>query len=214
MRMVDYALMFVTDDRITDDATFLSILEAALKGGVTIVQLREKQLDTAAFLTRAKACKSLCSLFGVPLIINDRLDIALAVEADGVHLGQKDMPVMEARKLLGAEKIIGLSVSNVQQAADANAMNIDYIGLSPIFSTNTKTRDLEPPLRIDGLKEIRKVSNKPIVCIGGVDKTNTTEIIRNGSQGIAVISAISKSRDPENESKALKNIICQVGTQR
>ena len=214
MNKVDYALMYVTDDRISDNARFFSILEEALKGGVTIVQLREKQLDTAPFLERAKGCKSLCTQYNVPLIINDRLDIALAVEAEGVHLGQKDMPVLEARKLLGEDKIVGLSVSNRAQAEVANTLSIDYIGISPIFSTATKTKDLDPPLGLEGLQQIRQISKHPMVCIGGIDQSNTAEIIRKGAEGIAVISAISKAQDPEKESKTLKNIICQAGTQR
>lgn len=212
MKNADYALMYVTDDRITDDTFFFSILEACLQGGTTIVQLREKQLDTKPLFSRAKQSKLICEKYSVPFIINDRIDIALAIDADGVHLGQKDMPVTVARKLLGKDKIIGLSVSNRQQAMDTNDMDIDYIGISPIFSTTTKTKGLGLPLGINGLKEIRQISVKPIVCIGGIHKTNTAEIIRNGADGIAVISAISQAKNPEIESKELKKIICQTGT--
>jgi len=212
MNNIDYSLMYVSDDRITDDSIFFNILENSLKSGVSIVQLREKQLDTKPFYARAKRAKSLCEQYGVPLIINDRIDIALAINADGVHLGQKDMPVSVARELIGKEKIIGLSVSNNQQAIEAKSLEIDYIGISPIFSTNTKTKDLDKPLGIDGLREIKQIWAKPIVCIGGVNKENTAEIIENGADGIAVISAISKAKDPEKESKALKSLICQAGT--
>ncbi|AFM02676.1 thiamine-phosphate diphosphorylase [Bernardetia litoralis DSM 6794] len=214
MNQIDYSLMYVTDDRITDDSLFFYILEASLKGGASIVQLREKKIDTKNFFHRALKVKSLCEKYKVPCIINDRVDIALAVNADGIHLGQKDMPHSIARKLLGKDKIIGLSVSNTQQAIDANTMDVDYIGISPIFGTTTKTKDLDKPLGIKGLKEIKQNSLKPIICIGGINKENTTEIIQNGSNGIAVVSAISKAENAEIETKILKNIICQAGTKK
>ncbi len=212
MKKEDYSLMYVTDDRITDDNSFFEILEAGLKGGVSIVQLREKSLDTRPFFLRAKRAKFICDKYGVPFIINDRIDIALAVEADGVHLGQKDMPVSEARKLLGKGKIIGLSVGDLEQAKESNTENVDYIGLSPIFSTSTKTKDLDPPLGIEGLKKIRTISQRPVVCIGGVNKSNTGEIIGCGADGVAVISAMSQASDPEKETRELKQIICPTGT--
>ncbi|GAA4850749.1 thiamine phosphate synthase [Algivirga pacifica] len=207
MSIIDYSLMYVTDDRITDDNAFFEILEATLKGGTTIVQLREKQLHTRAFYHRAVESKRLCDLYGIPLIVNDRIDIALAVDAHGVHIGQKDLPVAMARELLQANKIIGLSVSNVQQAHEANALAVDYIGLSPIFGTFTKTADLDPPLGIEGLKVIREVSSKPIVSIGGVDKGNAAEVMTNGSDGIAVVSAISKADNPENATRELRKVL-------
>lgn len=211
MPKVDYALMFVTDDSIRDDNSFFAILEAALKGGATIIQLREKSCDTATFYKRAIRCKKLCDTFKIPLIINDRLDIALAIDADGVHIGQTDMPYSAARKLMGDNKIIGLSVSNIEQVVQTNAQSADYIGISPIFSTNTKTNDLAQPLGIAGLKAIRELYAKPIVSIGGINKNNTQEIIENGADGIAVVSAISKAEHPEAATKELKEIICKTG---
>lgn len=212
MKKADYSLMYVTDERITDDKLFFSIIASSLKGGTTIIQLREKHLDTKAFYNRAIQAKTLCQAYNIPLIINDRIDIALAVDADGVHLGQKDMPVSVARKLLGKDKIIGLSVSSVEQALDANHQEVDYIGLSPIFGTTTKTEGLEQPLGIEGLLKIKRISSKPIVCIGGINSKNTANIIRNGADGIAVVSAISQTENPENETQTLKKLICQAGT--
>ena len=212
MPKVDYALMYVTDDSIRDDNSFFAILKAALKGGATIIQLREKTLDTLAFYKRALRCKELCNTYGIPLIINDRLDIALAIDADGVHIGQTDMPYDVARRLLGNSKIIGLSVSNKEQAEQRDAQAADYIGISPIFSTNTKTTDLAQPLGISGLKEIRELYKKPIVCIGGIHKDNTQEIIANGADGIAVVSAISKADNPEAATNELKEIVCKTFT--
>lgn len=211
MHKTDYALMFVTDDSIKDDNAFINILEAALKGGATIVQLREKSSNTSSFYERVVKSKKLCDAYNIPLIINDRIDIALAIDADGVHIGQKDMPYTITRKLLGPNKIIGLSVSNSQQAVEANNADVDYIGISPIFATNTKKEDLDQPLGIHGLKKIKQLFSKPIVCIGGINKENTSEIIKNGAEGIAVISAISKAENPEIETKKLKEIICQTG---
>ncbi|WP_338791979.1 thiamine phosphate synthase [Bernardetia sp. MNP-M8] len=209
--MIDYSLMFVTDDSITDDTIFFRVLEDSLKGGATIIQLREKSCNTDSFYKRALTSKLLCHSYNVPLIINDRIDIALAVDADGVHIGQTDMPYKIARKLVGDSKIIGLSVSDSQQAIEANKLTVDYIGISPIFDTHTKKTDLAPSLGIEGLKMIRKLFSKPIVCIGGIKKENVVDIIKNGSNGIAVVSAISKAEYPEQETKLLKEIICQTG---
>jgi thiamine-phosphate pyrophosphorylase len=211
MYKVDYSLIYVTDDSIKDDTAFFKILEDALKGGASIIQLREKSCNTISFYNRALKSKALCHAYRVPLIINDRIDIALAVEADGVHIGQTDMPYSKARELLGATKIIGLSVSKSEQAIEAENLKVDYIGISPIFNTSTKKSDLAPSLGIEGLKMIRPLFSKPIVCIGGVHQKNVANIIKNGANGVAVISAISKAEQPEKETKNLKEIICQTG---
>ncbi len=206
--------MFVTDERITDNRQFFSILESSLKGGVSIVQLREKKANSNDFYARAVYAKSRCSFYGVPLIINDRVDIALAVDADGVHIGQQDLSVAVVRQLLGQQKIIGWSVSNEQQAIESKDLAINYIGLSPIFDTTTKTDHLDPPLGIEGLIRFRSISNKPIICIGGIDQHNTAQIIQNGADGIAVVSAISQASDPLKATKQLNKIICQTGTKK
>jgi thiamine-phosphate pyrophosphorylase len=211
MNNIDYSLMYVTDDRVTNDIAFFKILEDSLKGGVTIVQLREKSCDTYSFYRRASKAKTLCQAYNVPLIINDRIDIALAVDADGVHIGQTDMPYTVVRALLGNTKIVGLSVSNILQAAEAETLTVDYIGISPVFDTATKKSDLAPSLGIEGLKIIRPLFSKPIICIGGIHKKNVADIIKNGSNGVAVVSAISKAEHPEKETKILKEIICQTG---
>ena len=211
MHKVDYSLMYVTDDSITDDTAFFKILVDALKGGASIVQLREKSGNTRSFYNRALKAKTLCHAYRIPLIINDRIDIALAADADGVHIGQTDMPYSKARALLGATKIIGLSVSNTEQAIEAENLKVDYIGISPIFNTATKKSDLAPSLGIEGLKMIRPLFSKPIVCIGGIHQNNVADIIKNGANGVAVISAISKAKYPKKETKNLKEIICQIG---
>jgi len=214
MTTIDYALMYVTDDSIGDHETFFNILEASLKGGATIIQLREKQSDTLFFYDRAVMAKMLCRDYQVPLIINDRIDIALAVDADGLHIGQKDMPYALARKLVGPHKIIGLSVSNPEQAVEAQNLGVDYIGISPVFYTSTKTKDLDPPLGVEGLKTIRPLFSNPITCIGGIHKKNAMQLMSNGADGIAVVSAISKAENPEKETKELKEIVCQTGLRK
>ena len=211
MYKADYALMYVTDDSITNDKVFFKTLEDALKGGASIIQLREKYCNTISFYNRALKVKALCHAYHVLLIINDRIDIALAVGADGVHIGQTDMPYSKARELLGTTKIIGLSVSNEDQAIEAENLKVDYIGISPIFNTATKKSDLAPSLGIEGLKMIRPLFSKPIICIGGINRSNVAEIIKNGANGVAVISAISKAKYPEKETKNLKKVICQTG---
>jgi len=211
MAKFDFGLMYVTDDNIREDNLFFFILEAALKGGANSIQLREKYNDTLSFYHRAVITKNLCEKYNIPLIINDRLDIALAVNADGLHIGQKDIPFAIVRKILGKEKIIGLSVSNEIQAIEANELDVDYIGLSPVFATKTKTADLDIPLGIEGLKRIRNLSNKPIICIGGIDISNTIDLIANGADGIAVVSSISKAENPELETTKLKQALCKTG---
>jgi thiamine-phosphate pyrophosphorylase len=203
--------MYVTDDSITDDTAFFKVLEDALKGGASIIQLREKSCNTLSFYNRALKVRVLCCAYRVPLIINDRVDIALAANADGVHIGQTDMPYNKARELLGANKIIGLSVSNKEQAIEAENLKVDYIGISPIFNTASKKSDLAPSLGVEGLKMIRPLFSKPIVCIGGIHQNNVADIIKNGANGVAVISAISKAKYPEKETQNLKEIICQTG---
>lgn len=207
MKRADCALIFVTDDRITEDRPFLKILESSLKGGVTMVQLREKKLNAKRFYQRALAVKKLCACYHVPLIINDRVDIALSIDADGVHLGQNDLPVGISRKLLGENKIIGYSVSNEKQAIEANKLEVDYVGVSPIFETITKKTDLEPPLGVEGLKRLKAISKNPLVCIGGITQENAPVILKNGSDGIAVVSAISQAKDPEQVAKTFASII-------
>jgi thiamine-phosphate pyrophosphorylase len=209
MNKTNLSLMYVTDDSITNDANFFEILEAALKGGASCIQLREKTCDTKTFYNRALHTKALCESYHIPLIINDRVDIALAVNADGVHLGQTDLPYKIAREVLGSTKTIGLSVSNITQATKAQAAKeIDYIGVSPIFATQTKTKNLDAPLGISGLVEICEIYKKPIVCIGGILLNNAQKIIKNGATGIAVVSAISKAEDPETATRNLKNKVC------
>lgn len=207
MKKIDLSLMYVTDHRIVNDKLFLKILEETIKGGATVIQLREKKLDTLPFINRALKVKKICHKYKIPFIINDRLDIVLAVNADGIHIGQKDIPYSIARKILGKNKIIGLSVSTLDQLDISNQLDIDYIGLSPIFPTKTKSKNLNSPLGINGLINFKKKSNKKVVSIGGIDENNIRDIIINGSDGAALISAISKSLNPLVTVQKIKNLI-------
>ena len=178
------------------------IVEKAVSGGVTMVQLREKTADTHTFLERAFALKRLLQSTGVPLIINDRVDIALAVDADGVHLGQSDMPVTIARQLLGPDKIIGLSVENFEQIKEANRLDIQYIGISPIFATPTKT-DTKTPFGLEGARQAVALSTHPTIGIGGINASNIAAVRATGLDGVAVVSAIICAPDPKKAAQEL-----------
>ncbi|RCW97921.1 thiamine phosphate synthase [Marinomonas foliarum] len=190
-----YRLYLVTDDQ-QDLATLTEVVSKAVAGGVTMVQVREKHGDVRAFIERALAVKDILKGSGVPLIINDRVDVALAVDADGVHLGQSDMPAKIARQLIGPDKILGLSIETQEQLAEADALPIDYIGLSAIFATPTKT-NTKHHWGIDGLKSALKVTSLPIVAIGGIHEGNIPELCSTGVHGLALVSAICSADDPK-----------------
>lgn len=196
--MVDLSLYLVTDRALVGDA-LLEVVRAAVRGGVTAVQLRQKDLDTRAFLAEAHALKRLLTPLGVPLIINDRVDIALACGAEGVHLGQSDMPVADARSLL-PHAIIGLSV---ERMADVQAnLPVDYLGVSPVFATPTKL-DTKTPWGLDGLARLRASTRLPLVAIGGINAENAHSVREAGADGIAVVRAICAAPDPEAAARAL-----------
>lgn len=205
-RNIDYSLYLVTDRGLSRGRRTLEIVKAAVSGGVTCVQLREKSCSTREFIEQALAIKNFLKARQVPLIINDRLDVALAVAADGVHLGQNDMPLETARKIAGPSMVIGISAESVQDAVTAEAGGADYLGVSPIHATPTKT-DTAPPLGLEGLREIRQRVKIPLVAIGGLNKSNAAETIRNGANGVAVVSAIISADDPGPAAMVLKQAI-------
>ena len=206
MRHPDLSLYLVTDRGLSPDRPLEEVVEEAVLGGVVIVQLREKNTGNREFYELAVKLKRVLSKHHVPLIINDRLDIALAADAEGVHLGQTDLALSISRKILGPEKIIGLSVETLQQAYDANETDADYIAISPVFSTPTKT-DTRQPFGIKGVKEVSSISKFPAVAIGGINADNAGEVIRNGAAGIAVVSAIMAAASPLQAAAELKKII-------
>ncbi len=194
------ALYLVTDPYITKGRDLCVLVEEAVKGGVTMVQLREKDASTADFLDVALKIKETLKPYNIPLIINDRLDIALAVDADGVHIGQSDMPYHIARKLMGRDKIIGLSVESIEDVISANELDVDYIGISPIFSTPTK-QDTKEPFGIEGAKKAKELSKHRIVAIGGINTQNIESVMDTGIEGVAVVSAILGAEDPLQAAK-------------
>ena len=203
---IDYSLYLVTDRKLARGRSTLDIVSAAVSGGVTCVQLREKDCSTLDFIEEALAIKKFLKTREVPLIINDRLDVALAVAADGVHLGQSDMPLEMARKIAGRSMLIGISAESVQDAVEAEKGGADYLGVSPIYATPTKS-DTAPPLGLEGLQEIRKRVKIPLAAIGGLNESNAAEVIRHGADGVAVVSAIVAADDPGTSARKLKQII-------
>ncbi len=205
--MTPYTLYLVTDDQ-QDLSTLCRVVKQAIAGGVSLVQVREKQGDVRTFIERAAAVKAVLSGSGVPLIINDRVDVALAVDADGVHLGQSDMPATLARQLLGPDKLIGLSVENEQQFEQAQSLPVDYLGLSAIFATPTKTNTVKH-WGLDGLNWAMARSRLPMVAIGGLNTSNIGAVAQTGLQGIALVSAISHAPDPQQAARDLRLLIEQ-----
>jgi thiamine-phosphate pyrophosphorylase len=205
-RRMDYSLYLVTDRALSRGRSTLEIVRAAVRGGVTCVQVREKTGSTRELIEAARKVKTFLNSCGVPLIINDRVDVALAVGADGVHLGQSDMPLDVARSLVGDSMVIGISAESIWDAVEAQRGGADYLGVSPIFPTPTKT-DTAAPLGLAGLQAIRRAVKTPLVAIGGVNRGNAAEAIRNGADGIAVVSAIVAAEDPEQAARAIRREI-------
>lgn len=195
-------LYLVTDEAACLGRDFFWVVEEAVKGGVTMIQLREKSLGTRAFTDRAKRLKDLLEPYNVPLIINDRVDIALAVDADGVHVGQSDMHYETLKNLLPKGKIIGLSAERQEDVFEAESWDISYLAVSPLYTTPSKT-DTEKPWELKGLKWVRSNSRHPLVVIGGLNITNSLEAIQNGASGIAVISAICSAESPREAARSI-----------
>lgn len=202
----DLSLYLVTDRELSKGRDIRWIVEEAVKGGCTMVQLREKDCSTMDFLKIAQDLKEILRPFNVPLIINDRIDIALAVDADGVHIGQSDMPYDIARKLLGPDKIIGISVESVDDVKAANLTDVDYIGVSPIFATPTKT-DTKTPFLLDGARLVSAISKHTTVGIGGMNHKTAKDVILSGLDGIAVVSDIVSADSPRKSAETLLQIV-------
>jgi thiamine-phosphate pyrophosphorylase len=195
---------FVTDSQLSKKGIFSDVNDA-LKAGFKIIQYREKNIDFNRMVYEAKHLKKKCNGKAI-FLINDRIDVALAVEADGIHIGKSDVSFKDARKSLGNNKIIGLSVDNVKEAIDAEFAGANYIGLGPIFKTFTK-KDAGNPCGIKMLKNVRKNIKIPIVAIGGITKKNVAEVIRNGADAVASVSAVIGSDDVYGEVNDFINII-------
>jgi thiamine-phosphate pyrophosphorylase len=199
---VDYTLYLVTDRDILGDRDLFTAVEQALKGGVTMLQLREKTASSRDFYQLAVRMKELAAAYQVPLIINDRLDIALAVDAGGLHVGQDDLPITEVRRILGPGKILGYSVSTVEESVYGEQNGADYLGAGPVYATGSKA-DAVSPIGADSLRRIKQSVTIPVVGIGGIGEANILDVKRAGVDGASVISAIMGNRDPERAASTL-----------
>lgn len=200
MKNIDYSIYLVTDSKLITGSLENAVLES-IKGGVKLIQLREKDISTLEFIDLAKKIKEICHQNDVKFLINDRVDVAIAVDADGVHLGQSDMPCDIARKILGDDKIIGISTQDVTMAKNAEKMGADYIGVGAIFPT--KTKDIVKNTGIEMLKEITSSVNIPVVAIGGINR-NTVDHLKNiDVAGYAIVTGILMSDDKKAETEYL-----------
>ncbi len=202
-------LYLVTDRALCGDKSLEDVISRSVKGGARYVQIREKDQSTRDFIEEAVRIKEILKSFSVPLIINDRVDVALAVKADGVHVGQDDMPYKMVRSLMGPGAIIGLSVEAWEDVEEAEALDCDYIGVSPVFDTPTKT-DTRGAWGLDGLARIRAFSRHRLVAIGGLNASNAADVAAAGADCVAVVSAVCAASDPETASKELAGIIADA----
>lgn len=193
-------LCLVTDRDLSRGRPLLEIVAAAVRGGATMVQLREKNASTRLFVEEARALKQMLAPLGVALAINDRLDVALAVGADVLHVGQSDMRVEDVRRIAGEKLAVGLSITCEQDMLRADAQAADYLGVGPIFAQNTKP-DATPPLGVEGLRALVKHARKPVIAIGGLTAANSAAVLAAGADGLAVVSAIVAADDPESATR-------------
>jgi thiamine-phosphate pyrophosphorylase len=202
----DPRLILVTDPVLPGRRPLREIVAAAVRGGVTAVQLRDKSADDGALLALARELRTLLDPSGVALIINDRIDVAAAAGAAGVHLGQSDAPPARARRVLGPSAVIGLSVETREQAEAARDQDVDYLGVSPLFATPTKS-DTGAPWGLDGLRDLRGRTERILVAIGGIDAANAFSALDAGADGLAVVSAVCAAADPEAAARALRSVV-------
>lgn len=207
----DLTLYLVTDSTGMEEETFLSRVEAACRGGVTLLQLREKQRGGGEYLHLARRVKEITDRWGIPLLIDDRVDVAMAADAAGVHVGQEDLPVEAARKLLGPDKIVGATAKTVEQALRANAQGADYLGVGAIYPTTTKVKTVLTS--VDTLADIVHESGLPVVAIGGLNAENCDILTGSGCSGIAVVSAVMGAADPEQTARILLDKVCTLRDQ-
>ncbi len=200
-KLTDFGLYFITDGRLTKKSV-IDDVKSAIKGGVKIIQYREKGASTKQMIEEAMIIKGLCKKSNVLFLINDRVDVALAVDAGGVHLGSSDMPYETARKLLGKTKVIGLSAETEEIALRNEKIGADYTGIGPIFSTDTK-KDAKPPIGLEPISELKKKLTIPFVAIGGISEANLDEVLNAGASNVAMISAIVAKDDVEHSARGI-----------
>ncbi len=199
-------LHVLTDTVLQTRFSHSDLARLALRGGADTIQLRQKTGSTREMIRIAVQMKQLCSDYDVPLIVNDRVDVAIAAEADGVHLGQDDFPIPLARELLGQERIIGASASDITEGRRCLEEGADYIGFGPIYPTTSKD-DAGAVKGVDTLTQIAEALSAPIIAIGGISSNHVSEILEAGAHGIAVISSVCCQEDPEQATKALYQVI-------
>ncbi len=203
---VDWSLYLVTDRAMLGSRPLEKVVAAAVEGGVGAVQLREKELCTREFIAEARRLRQILKPLGVPLIVNDRVDVALAADADGVHIGQNDMPYADARRLLGPDALIGVSVESLEQIEELEDQELAYLALSPVYATPTKT-DTITQWGTEGVRAARERTRRRLIGIGGLDRETAEAPLRNGLDGIAVVSAICRAADPRAAADELAAVI-------
>ena len=203
----NWYLYVITDEQLSNGRSHIEIARFAIEGGADVIQLRDKTASSRKLYEDAIAIRKITRDADVPFIVNDRLDIALAVDADGVHVGQKDLPAKVARRLIGSDKILGVSAETVEQAIQAEQDGADYLGVGPIFEARSTKPDASEPMGLVLLREIQCRCKIPVIAIGGINQQNASETIQAGADGIAVISAIVSAQDIASASRELKKIV-------
>jgi len=206
VKEVDWSVYLVTDPRLPAERFLAEVVEASIRGGVNVVQYRDKQSGTRNMVEASRALCNLCHRMGAYLFVNDRVDVALAIDADGVHLGQEDMPIGIARRLLGPDKLIGITVHNVEEIKEAELEGADYLSVAPVFATATKP-DHQNPLGLEGVRALAAHANKPLLAIGGINRLNAASVIHSGAAGVCVVSAIISADDPRRATQELHETV-------
>lgn len=215
MKNIDWDLYLITEESLSAGRKSIDVVKEAAAAGVDVIQLREKKLDLREKFKLGKEIKKICRQKGIIFIVNDRIDLALALDADGVHLGQSDLPLQSARKILGPDKIIGLTAWRDQEISAAEVGGADYLGVGAIFKTSSKK--LDSAKNGIGLKRINEISKKtelPLIAIGGININNAAQVIKNGADCISVITALTRAENIKKESQIFKKIIKQAKTER
>lgn len=207
--MLDLSLYVIADPRACAGRPLAEVVGAAIAGGATVVQLRVKEATTREMLLLAEEIRWLTAEAGIPFIVNDRADVAVATDADGVHLGPEDLPVRAARRVLGPRRIIGASVGTVEEARQAEADGADYLGVGSVFPTASKP-DAGEPIGVDGVRTIAQAVHIPIVGIGGITAANAPLVLQAGAVGVAVLSAVVGDPDPAGAARRLRGTITKV----
>ncbi len=209
----DLSVYLVTDRELCGTRGVVETVRQSIAAGATMVQLRDPVAKTRSLVEQARALVALLRPAGIPFIVNDRVDVAMAAGADGVHLGQSDMSVADARGLMGPGPLLGLSITALADLATSDLAGVDYLGVGPVFTTATKA-DAAPAMGLDGLAAVRAASDLPIVAIGGIDHTNTAEVIAAGADGVAVVSAICTAPDAGAATRGLAEIVAAAKKRR